>query len=385
MDNYFNEFKSDKANKISFNQDYSLFSMGTERGYKIFKTFPNSDSYEKILNGGISICEMSYKSNFLALIGGGKLPKYSNKKVVLYNDKKECIESEYKFTTSVINVKFKKNLLFVICEKKIYVFNIENSQNIDSFDTIINKRGIIAINGSPNKTIMAHPIEFEDQPEKAYVGIKNYKTNKYFPLLVHEEPISNMAFDYNGLLLATSNDKGTIIKIHNCVDKTLIYECKRGKDKTLINYIAFDNEYKYIGASCDRSIIYIWKLDEIIDIKLKKNNTINEDENNNNEILVKNIENDYVSIEKEDKNKIFNSENNIIFEDEIQIKKIKNYKSDFYFAKIKVNKPEFIFCFQPVNLVIIISSDEKYYLSIIEKKNGFCIITQEKDLNKREI
>ena len=58
---------------------------------------------------------------------------------------------------------------------------MENSQNIDTFDTINNKRGIIAVNGSKDKTIMAHPIQFEDEPDKGYVGVKNYKTNKYFP------------------------------------------------------------------------------------------------------------------------------------------------------------------------------------------------------------
>ena len=265
MEGIYEDFKSDKANSIRFNQDYSLFSIGTERGYKIYQTFPMADFYEKNLLGGISICQMSYNSNFLALVGGGKIPKFTNKKVVIYNDADECIESEYKFTTPVINVKFKKNLLFIVCEKKIYVFNTETTQNIDSFDTIINKRGIIAVNGSPNKTIMAHPIEFNDQPDKGYVGIKNYKTNKYFPLLVHEEPISFMGMDYYGLLLATVNEKGTIIRIHSCVDKTLLYECRRGKDKATINFISFDIDYKYMGVTSDRGTIHIWKLNDIIE------------------------------------------------------------------------------------------------------------------------
>ena len=122
MEGIYEDFKSDKANSIRFNQDYSLFSIGTERGYKIYQTFPMADFYEKNLLGGISICQMSYNSNFLALVGGGKIPKFTNKKVVIYNDADECIESEYKFTTPVINVKFKKNLLFIVCEKKNLCF-----------------------------------------------------------------------------------------------------------------------------------------------------------------------------------------------------------------------------------------------------------------------
>ena len=376
MESIFDEFQSDKANSIRFNQDFSLFSMATERGYKVYQTYPLADFHEKILYGGISLCQMSYKSNFLALVGGGKMPKFTNKKVVIYNDAEDCIESEYKFTTPVINVKFKKNFLFIVCEKKIYVFNTETTQNIDSFDTIINKRGIIAVNGSPDKTIMAHPIEFNDQPDKGYVGIKNYKTNKYFPLLVHEEPISFMEMDYYGLLLATSNDKGTIIRIHSCVDKTLLYECRRGKDKAIINFISFDVDYKYIGVSSERGTIHIWKLNDIIE--KNKEYTDNKKE----KIVTKNIENDFVSIEPAEN--ISNSNENINFVEKFKVKKIKNYKSETSFAKIKINKPKCIFSFNPDDIVVIISSDEKLIFSKIEKKGGYCITTEEKEIKKKD-
>jgi len=102
-------------------------------------------------------------------------------------------------------------ILYSLSDGVASSFPGELPQNSTTLYAIVNKNGMIAINGSPNKTIMAHPIQFNDQPDKGYVGIKNYKTNKYFPLLVHEETLSNMAMDYYGLLLATSNDKGTII------------------------------------------------------------------------------------------------------------------------------------------------------------------------------
>ena len=336
MEAVFELFDDSSANIISFNQDFTLVSMGTERGYKITQLAP-INFHEKILSGSLERCEMSYKSNFLALVGGGKIPKYNNKKVVLYNDAEDCIESEYKFASPVLNVKFKKNLIFIVCEKKIYVFDVQTSQNIDSFDTITNKRGIIAVNGCPDKTIMAHPIEFEDDPDKGYVGIKNYKTNKYFPLLVHDEPPSYMEMDYYGALLATVNDKGTIIRIHNLSDKTLIYECRRGKDKAIINYMCFDIEYNYIGVTSNKGTIHIWKLDDIVE-KFKKNDEI-----------------------------------------KYKIKKVTSYKSEFSFAKIKINKPNCIFCFKSNDRVLIISPDEKCYLSKIDKRGGYFNADEAKD------
>ena len=338
METVFEVFDDNTANIISFNQDYSIVSMGTERGYKIIQLAPII-YHEKNLSGSLERCEMSYKSNFLALVGGGKIPKYNNTKVVLYNDAEDCIECEYKFATPVLNVKFKKNLIFIVCEKKIYVFNVQTSQNIDSFDTITNKKGLIAVNGSPEKTIMAHPIQFEDDPDKGYVGIKNYKTNKYFPLLVNDEPPTYMEMDYNGLLLATVNDKGTVIKIHNLADKTLVYELRRGKDKATINYISFDLEYNYVGVTSNKGTIHIWKLNDIIEKTKVNDNEVN-----------------------------------------YKVKKINSYKSELSFAKIKINKANCIFCFKSNDRVLIISPDEKCYISNIDKKGGYFTAEEKKDL-----
>ena len=369
MENIPSGFPNDKAISISFNQDFSLFSMATEKGFKIYNT-SLSNKYEKNLFGGLSKCELSYKSNYLALIGGGKMPKYTDKKVVLYNDKEETIECEYKFTTPVLNVKLKKDLLFIVCETKIFVFIIHNSQNIDCFDTVINKKGLIAINGNPNKTIMAYPIEFNNQSTKGYVSIKNYKNNKSFPQLVQEDKISYMAMDYEGLLLATSNEKGTLIRIHSCKDGTLLQECKRGKEKAEIVYISFDINYKYMGVSSDRKTIHLWKLDNIIENKKIDKSSSSKTINNNGKNKVISHKKCISSInlkEKEEKNNI-------------KIKDIKNHKTESSFAKIRMSEPYCIFCFKPKDIVVIFSKNGNYYKASIDKKGGDCIIFQEKCL-----
>ena len=95
-------------------------------------------------------------------------------------------------------------------------------------------------------------------------------------------------------------------------------------------------------------------------------------------IIIKNIENDFVSIESENIN--VNKDN--ISMDDYRIKKIKNYKSESSFAKIKVNKPKCIFAFKSDDIVIIVTPDEKVCFSKIEKKGGYCILTKEKELKK---
>ena len=370
-----------KIISLSFNQNFTLFSFGTENGFKIFNTSKVNQNYEKNLSGGIRKCELSYQSNYLALVGGGKSPYYNNKKVVIYNDAEELIESEYKFTTPVLNVKIKKDLLFIVCEKKIYVFNVQNAQNIDSFDTVRNLKGLIAINGNPENSILAYPIEFGRENNKGYVSIKNYKTNKCFPQLVQEDIISYMAMDYNGLLLATSNEKGTLIRIHSCKDGTLMQECYRGKEKAEIIYISFDINYKYIGVSSDRKTIHIWKLDNIIERKKKERNLMLSGSFN-----FKDSQNFKMKLESQLSNKNPSFKNMIEIEDnsreEICLKEIKNCKNESSFAKIRMSEPYCIFCFRPKDIVNIISNTGKYSEAQIDsKKGGDCVIRKTININ----
>ena len=61
-----NEDKKDKINKIlhiSFNQDNSCFSIGTENGFIIYKTNSPKIHNETKMDGGIRHSEMYYHTN----------------------------------------------------------------------------------------------------------------------------------------------------------------------------------------------------------------------------------------------------------------------------------------------------------------------------------
>ena len=218
---------------------------------------------------------------------------------------------------------------------------------------------------------MACPIEFnENDLDKGYISIKNYKNNKCFPFLAQDDKISYMVMDYYGLLLATANEKGTLIRIHSCKDGTLLQECKRGKEKAQISYINFDIDYNYMGVSSDRKTIHIWKLDNIIEKKEK--NTISPSSN------IKNV-----NVEKVYKKcKTIIDSNMDQKEDEIKVKDIKYYKTESSFSKVRMNDTDCIFCFVPNNIMIIISLKGIYYKAKIDVKGGDCPIILEKNIKE---
>lgn len=246
------------SNKIlytSFNQDGTCFSIGTDVGFKIFNSSPYRDNFERVLEGGIGIVEMLGRCNILALVGGGKAPKYSPNKVIIWDDHQSKVVSELRFTSYVRNVKLKKDRLIVVCDQKIYLFNLLNFQNIDTIDTYENAKGLIAVSSDPKHTVIAYP-----DKNQGIVRVKFYDKEYSQVISAHESSIASMSINFDGTLLATASDKGTLIRIFNAQTGSLLQEVRRGTEKATIYCIAFNNASNLIACSSDRGTIHLFSL-----------------------------------------------------------------------------------------------------------------------------
>ena len=357
-----------KLLNISFNQDNSCFSIGTEKGFLVYETYPIKNHYERKMDGGIKIVEMLYRTNALALIGGGENPKFNPKKLIIWDDSQNRIASEIKFFSVLRNVKLKKNKIYAICDKNIYIFDLKTFENIEIINTRENSKGLFAISSDPNKEIIAY-IEKADKENKQnynkyYVTIKNYNKETAIQILVQEDVVSYISLNNDGTLLASSNEKGTLINIHSCTSGNLLAQFYRGKEKAEINYICFDKFSNFLAVSSDRGTIHIWSLGDVLE-KLKvieKDNVIkNESIKINNE---KNEENKINTNDEEDEKEInleFTLPKN---------KKVMFKQTEKSFAQIRINPNKSICCFQKNNIIIVITYDGMYYQAQLDTKNG---------------
>lgn len=254
--------KADESNRIldiNFNQDYGCFVICTEKGYRIFNTCPLKDTIKHNFDShsGIAIATMLFRSNILALVGGGMNPKYPPNKVILWDDKESRCIGELSFKGNVRNVKMRKDRIVVVLEQRIYVYQFPDLKLLDTLDTCVNHQGLCAISSIDTFTII-----YLDNTKKGTIRIKHYNDTKNIEVKAHESTINALSINQDGKLCATASDKGTLIRIFSTMDGKLLGELRRGSDKADIQSICFDKNTYWLACSSDKGTVHVFSLAE---------------------------------------------------------------------------------------------------------------------------
>ena len=303
------------------------------------------------MGGGIGKIEMLKITNILALVGGGKKPKYPLNKIIIWDDNKIKVIGELRFNSNVLNLKIKMDRIIGVCKKKIYIFNINTLDTIDMYDTFENTNGIVSLSSGDFISVLAFPFH-----KKGQVKLVNFNSHSKPPIVdAHESDIACLSINQNGTLLATASNKGTLIRVFNVYDAKLITELRRGSKNAEINCITFDENNKFVGCGSDNGTIHIFSIIS----------------------AMKNFDENYYmdNIEEEPKNqKSFLNKFNFF-------SKMNNsyLNSEWSFAKFRISEHKSIFTFLNNNLIFVLTSDGKYYLASFDpKKSGECVRKDEK-------
>ena len=307
------------------------------------------------MEGEIAMVIMLYRTNILALVGSDNNINYKRSKLIIWYDHQSKPFSELKFNQNIMNVKLRKDKIIVVCRDKIYVFDLKTFKNIDTIETGDNSHGIVAVSYAPEQTFLAYP-----DKKKGQVRIKNYEKESTFMIKAHENNIAYIALSYDGSLVATASEQGTLIRVFSTESGSLLQEVRRGKDKADIKYICFEPNLRFIAASSNKGTIHIWSLAHT----LKMLNKNNDNDNNNNDNNTNTIENKTSGL-----------------------KWLPNFlggeffNSEWSFAQVRITDTRSICCFGADNTIIIVSTEGKYYKAQIDlEKGGDCKIIQEEQL-----
>ncbi|KAF9386318.1 WD repeat domain phosphoinositide-interacting protein 3 [Podila verticillata] len=285
----------------SFNQDFGCFSCGLDSGFRIFNCDPLKEKMRKEFeDGGICIVEMLFRCNYLALVGGGKNPKYPPNKVIIWDDERNRGVIELEFRSEVKAVRLRRDKFVVVLVNKVivYSFNLQPTK-LHVFETVDNDRGLVALSSSDKHAILIFPgrqsghIQIVDlnsvvpttvssTPHNPSTGssssllhnsnINNTQPTKY-PMTstkptanisiipAHTSPLFCLVTNTDGTKCASASDKGTLIRVFDTGSSKLLNEFRRGADRAEIYSIAFNSDSTRICVGSDKGTVHIFNLD----------------------------------------------------------------------------------------------------------------------------
>ncbi|GFZ04604.1 transducin/WD40 repeat-like superfamily protein [Actinidia rufa] len=179
---------------VAFNQDYGCFATGTDQGFRIYNCDPFREIFRRDFeNGGVGTVEMLFRCNILALTGGGPDPQYPLNKVMIWDDHQSRCIGELSFRSELLH----------------------------QIETIANPKGLCAVSQGAASLVLVCP-----GLQKGQVRVEHYASKRTKFIMAHDSRIACFALTHDGHLLATASTKGTLVRIFNTLDGSLLQELK---------------------------------------------------------------------------------------------------------------------------------------------------------------
>ncbi|KAI9506899.1 WD40-repeat-containing domain protein [Coemansia spiralis] len=257
---------------INFNQDFSCLSVGTKNGYKIYNCEPFGKCYARS-EGGIGTVEMLFCTSLVALVGSGDQPALSPRRLQIINTKRQSIICELTFPTTILAVKLNRRRLIAVLEEQIYVYDISNMKLLHTIETPPNPSAICAMSPSSENCFIAYPTPTSISTQPAKPGappeipttcdVMVFDANSCETINIiraHKTPISCVAINREGTMLATSSDKGTVIRVFSLPGAQKIAQFRRGSYPAKIHSITFNATSTLLLVSSDTDTVHIFRI-----------------------------------------------------------------------------------------------------------------------------
>mmetsp|Transcript_3484 Transcript_3484/g.7513 ORF Transcript_3484/g.7513 Transcript_3484/m.7513 type:complete len:375 (+) Transcript_3484:182-1306(+) len=239
-----------------FNQDSGCFACGTTNGFVIYNVDPFRETFKRVFpNGGIGIVEMLFRCNLLAIVGGGRNPRYPTNKVMIWDDHQNKCIGELKFRTEVHAVRLRRDRVVVVLESKVFVYRFKDLKLLDQITTVANPKGLVALCPEANNNVLAVP-----GLNRGIIRIELYDIAKATLIKAHDADLAQFALSADGCRLASASEKGTLIRIWNCHNGEPLRELRRGMDRAEIYCIAFNPASTFLACTSDKGTVHIYSL-----------------------------------------------------------------------------------------------------------------------------
>ncbi|KAJ9669485.1 autophagy protein [Coniosporium apollinis] len=258
-------------NFVTFNQDHSVLGVGTTQGFRLYSTDPFHKTFESN-EGDVSLMEMLFSTSLVALILSPRLLR-------IQNTKRLSTICELTFPTRVLAVRLNRKRLVVVLEDEIYLYDISNMKLLYTIETSPNPNAICALSPSSERNYIVYPLPQKTAPNSfappshapptgSHVApttgeVLIFDATKMEAVNVieaHQAPLSCIALNNEGTLLATASEKGTIIRVFSVPDAQKLFQFRRGSIPARIFSMSFNATSTLLCVSSGSETVHIFRL-----------------------------------------------------------------------------------------------------------------------------
>lgn len=216
---------------------------------------------------------MLFCTSLVALVGSGDQPTLSPRRLQIINTKRQSVICELTFPTTILAVKLNRRRLIAVLEEQIYVYDISNMKLLHTIETPPNPSAICAMSPSSENCFIAYPTPASiskpsskpgappEIPATTDVMVFDANTCEAINIIqAHKSPVSCLAINREGTMLATASDKGTVIRVFALPGAQKIAQFRRGAYPAKIHSISFNATSTLLLVSSDTDTVHIFRM-----------------------------------------------------------------------------------------------------------------------------
>ena len=260
-----------KINSIRYNQDNTLFTLATSRGYKIFSTKNLKQAYEETAKirelDDLEIVMTYYCTSLVFFIPTKNNKNFNKKELILFDDRSQKIIFRFKSKDEDINFFYVgKYAICIALETQILIVELLTLKIVNIISNIVCDEKLCSFNSYGF-------IAFTKKNEKynAYIKILNVKDNKIISLRnkilkPNFEYLQSLHISPSGQFIALSSLFGNKIHIYY-IENLILKECLYlGDEINTIEKISFAAKGEFfLLIQLNKKILKLFQLSNIIE------------------------------------------------------------------------------------------------------------------------
>eukprot|EP00667_Euglena_gracilis_P017719 EG_transcript_18717 len=243
----------------AFNQDGSQFAQGGDKGFEVWGVEPTERLAECSVPGGVQLVQKHLRTNLFAVVGAGDHPGWPNHKVILWDQQHQEARGVLSFPAPVCAVRLTDDYIVVALETAVVVCNW-TCERLHRVGTAANHRGVLAVSLT-NSPLLAAP-----DASTGHVLVADLATGKRLGgVAAHQSALSAVALSADGRLLATTSDRGTLVRVWNARGGQMLHELRRGATQCTVYDMAFSPSRHCLALVSSHGTVHLFGIPAAVD------------------------------------------------------------------------------------------------------------------------